>query len=116
MQMNIDKYMQYAFTRAIADHIFKNYDGVLKLDGDVGNKKNLIPEPKWLMQRRQWSRELRLRSLFCAGTAPCCGMPAVRTFRNRNVHGSGSHPYEGLLFLKHWYVGTIGSKFIGSSE
>jgi fructose-bisphosphate aldolase class II len=35
--------MQYAFTRPIADHMFTNYDGVLKVDGDVGNKKAYDP-------------------------------------------------------------------------
>ncbi len=35
--------MQYAFTRAIADHVFKNYDGVLRVDGEVGNKKAYDP-------------------------------------------------------------------------
>ena len=37
IKMNIDTDTQYAFTRAIADHMFKNYDGVLKVDGEVGN-------------------------------------------------------------------------------
>jgi len=31
--MNVDTDMQYAFTRAVASHVFKNYDGVLKFDG-----------------------------------------------------------------------------------
>ncbi|WP_107491526.1 class II fructose-bisphosphate aldolase, partial [Thermobifida fusca] len=39
VKMNIDTDTQYAFTRPIVDHIMKNYDGVLKVDGDVGNKK-----------------------------------------------------------------------------
>ncbi len=43
VKMNIDTDTQYAFTRAIADHMFKNYDGVLKVDGDVGNKKVYDP-------------------------------------------------------------------------
>lgn len=43
VKMNIDTDMQYAFTRAIAGHFFKNYDGVLKLDGEVGNKKAYDP-------------------------------------------------------------------------
>ena len=33
----------YAFTRAIADHCFRNHDGVLKVDGDVGHKKAYDP-------------------------------------------------------------------------
>lgn len=43
VKMNIDTDAQYAFTRAIADHFFKNYDGVLKVDGEVGNKKHYDP-------------------------------------------------------------------------
>ncbi|HTN55723.1 MAG TPA: class II fructose-bisphosphate aldolase, partial [Microbacterium sp.] len=41
--MNIDTDTQYAYTRAIADYMFKNYDGVLKVDGEVGNKKQYDP-------------------------------------------------------------------------
>ena len=43
VKMNIDTDTQYAFTRPIVDHMFKNYDGVLKIDGDVGNKKQYDP-------------------------------------------------------------------------
>jgi fructose-bisphosphate aldolase, class II len=43
VKMNIDTDTQYAFTRPIADHMLKNYDGVLKVDGEVGNKKKYDP-------------------------------------------------------------------------
>ncbi|MBE9374734.1 class II fructose-bisphosphate aldolase [Saccharopolyspora sp. HNM0983] len=43
VKMNIDTDTQYAFTRPIADHMFRNYDGVLKVDGEVGNKKSYDP-------------------------------------------------------------------------
>lgn len=43
VKMNIDTDTQYAFTRPVADHILKNYDGVLKIDGEVGNKKAYDP-------------------------------------------------------------------------
>ncbi|WP_017595730.1 class II fructose-bisphosphate aldolase [Nocardiopsis potens] len=43
VKMNIDTDTQYAFTRPIADHMLKNYDGVLKVDGEVGNKKQYDP-------------------------------------------------------------------------
>ena len=43
IKMNVDTDTQYAFTRPIADHFFKNYDGVLKIDGEVGNKKVYDP-------------------------------------------------------------------------
>ncbi|MDX8049189.1 class II fructose-bisphosphate aldolase [Lentzea sp. BCCO 10_0798] len=43
IKMNIDTDTQYAFTRPIAAHMFANYDGVLKIDGEVGNKKAYDP-------------------------------------------------------------------------
>ncbi|KID29272.1 class II fructose-bisphosphate aldolase [Prauserella rugosa] len=43
VKMNVDTDTQYAFSRPIADHFFKNYDGVLKVDGEVGNKKTYDP-------------------------------------------------------------------------
>ena len=43
VKMNVDTDMQYAFTRAVASHIFKNYDGVLKVDGELGSKKAYDP-------------------------------------------------------------------------
>ena len=43
VKMNIDTDTQYAFTRPVAGHMFANYDGVLKVDGEVGNKKNYDP-------------------------------------------------------------------------
>ncbi len=49
VKMNIDTDTQYAFTRAIADHMFKNYNEVLKVDGEVGEKKLYDP--------RSWGRE-----------------------------------------------------------
>ncbi|MFE7670772.1 class II fructose-bisphosphate aldolase [Streptomyces albidoflavus] len=43
VKMNIDTDTQYAFTRPVADHMFRHYDGVLKVDGEVGNKKQYDP-------------------------------------------------------------------------
>jgi fructose-bisphosphate aldolase, class II len=48
VKMNIDTDMQYAYTRAVADHVFRNYDGVLKIEGGVGDKKSYDP--------RRWGR------------------------------------------------------------
>jgi fructose-bisphosphate aldolase class II len=48
VKMNVDTDTQYAFTRPIVDHVMKNYDGVLKVDGEVGNKKVYDP--------RSWGR------------------------------------------------------------
>ena len=43
VKMNVDTDTQYAFTRPVAAHMFRNYDGVLKVDGEVGNKKAYDP-------------------------------------------------------------------------
>jgi fructose-bisphosphate aldolase class II len=43
IKMNVDTDTQYAFTRPIADYMLKNYDGVIKVDGGVGNKKQYDP-------------------------------------------------------------------------
>jgi fructose-bisphosphate aldolase class II len=43
VKMNVDTDTQYAFTRPLAGHMFTNYDGVLKVDGEVGNKKAYDP-------------------------------------------------------------------------
>jgi fructose-bisphosphate aldolase class II len=43
VKMNVDTDTQYAFTRPTAGHMFTNYDGVLKVDGEVGNKKAYDP-------------------------------------------------------------------------
>jgi fructose-bisphosphate aldolase, class II len=43
VKMNVDTDTQYAFTRPIVGHMFTNYDGVLKIDGEVGNKKAYDP-------------------------------------------------------------------------
>jgi fructose-bisphosphate aldolase class II len=43
VKMNVDTDTQYAFTRPVAAHMLQNYDGVLKIDGEVGNKKQYDP-------------------------------------------------------------------------
>jgi fructose-bisphosphate aldolase class II len=48
IKMNIDTDTQYAYTRPVVTHMFRNYDGVLKIDGEVGNKKMYDP--------RAWSK------------------------------------------------------------
>jgi fructose-bisphosphate aldolase class II len=48
IKMNIDTDAQYAFTRPVVEHMFRNYDGVLRIDGEVGNKKVYDP--------RAWGR------------------------------------------------------------
>ncbi len=43
VKMNVDTDTQYAFTRPVVDHMMKNYDSALKIDGEVGNKKTYDP-------------------------------------------------------------------------
>jgi fructose-bisphosphate aldolase class II len=43
IKMNVDTDTQYAFTRPVVAHMFANYEGVLKVDGEVGNKKLYDP-------------------------------------------------------------------------
>lgn len=43
VKMNIDTDTQYAFTRPIVTHVCENIEGMLKIDGEVGNKKVYDP-------------------------------------------------------------------------
>ena len=56
IKMNVDTDTQYAFTRPVVDWMMTNYEGVLKIDGEVGNKKKYDP--------RAWGKEAE------AGMAP----------------------------------------------
>ncbi len=49
VKMNVDTDTQYAFTRPVAGWMLGNYEGVLKVDGEVGNKKQYDP--------RAWGKE-----------------------------------------------------------
>ena len=51
VKMNVDTDTQYAFTRPVVDHMLTNYEGVLKIDGEVGNKKAYDPRA-WLKLAR----------------------------------------------------------------
>ena len=51
VKMNVDTDTQYAFTRPVAGHMFTNYDGVLKVDGEVGNKK--VYDPRSYMKKAE---------------------------------------------------------------
>jgi len=71
VKMNVDTDTQYAFTRPVAGHMFTNYEGVLKIDGEVGNKKQYDP--------RSWGK---------AGEA---GMAARVTHACEDLMSSGHH-------------------------
>ncbi|HTP65615.1 MAG TPA: class II fructose-bisphosphate aldolase [Geobacteraceae bacterium] len=66
VKMNIDTDTQYAFTRPIAGHMFSRYDGVLRVDGEMGDKKAYDPrtylalaEASMAERVKQAVRELR---------------------------------------------------------
>ena len=71
VKMNVDTDTQYALTRPIADHMFKNYDGVLKVDSDVGVKKSY--DPRTYMAKAEESMGARVvrscEDLLSAGTS-----------------------------------------------
>ncbi len=71
IKMNVDTDTQYAFTRPIAGHMFSNYDGVLKVDGEVGNKKTY--DPRTYMKAAETNMAARVtqacEDLLSAGTA-----------------------------------------------
>jgi fructose-bisphosphate aldolase, class II len=58
IKMNIDTDTQYAFTRPIAEHMFKNYDGVLKIDGEIGDKK--LYDPRGYLKKGEQGVATRL--------------------------------------------------------
>ena len=59
VKMNIDTDTQYAFTRPIVTHICENIEGVLKIDGEVGNKKNY--DPRSYLKKAEASLATRLQ-------------------------------------------------------
>jgi len=71
VKMNVDTDTQYAFTREVAGHMFANYDGVLKVDGEVGNKKAY--DPRSYMKVAEVGMAARVQraceDLLSAGTA-----------------------------------------------
>lgn len=71
IKMNIDTDTQYAFTRPVAAHMMQNYDGVLKIDGEVGNKKTYDP--------RSWGKKAE------------AGMAARVVEACENLRSAGSH-------------------------
>ncbi|AWT27098.1 Fructose-bisphosphate aldolase [Corynebacterium provencense] len=58
IKMNVDTDTQYAFTRPVAGHMFANYDGVLKIDGEVGNKK--VYDPRSYMKKAEEAMSVRV--------------------------------------------------------
>ena len=71
VKMNVDTDTQYAFTRPVAAWMFQHYDGVLKVDGEVGNKKQYDP--------RAWGKEAE------------AGMAARVVEACQNLRSAGTH-------------------------
>lgn len=70
IKMNVDTDTQYAFTRPIVEHMFKNYDGVLKIEGEVGNKK--VYDPRSYLKKAEEGIKERVKEAV------------------RNLHGEGT--------------------------
>ena len=75
VKMNVDTDMQYAFTKPVAAYMFTNYDGVLKIDGEVGNKK--VYDPRSYMKKAEASMSERVveacNDLHSAGRSVTAG-------------------------------------------
>jgi fructose-bisphosphate aldolase, class II len=69
VKMNVDTDAQYSYTRAVAGHMFAHYDGVLKIDGGIGEKK--LYDPRAWGRKAEASMALRVveacRQLGSAG-------------------------------------------------
>lgn len=64
VKFNLDTDLQYAYTRAVADHMFRHYDGVLQTDGSLGDKAAYDP--------RAWGRAAE--ASMAARVAEACAM------------------------------------------
>jgi fructose-bisphosphate aldolase class II len=58
IKMNVDTDCQYAFTRPIVEHMFKNYDGVLRIDGEMGDKK--VYDPRAYLKKGEAGMKARV--------------------------------------------------------
>jgi fructose-bisphosphate aldolase, class II len=78
VKFNLDTDLQYAYTRAVADHIFRNYDGVLQTDGGLGDKAAYDP--------RAWGRAAE--ASMAARVAEACEVlrSSGRTIASRLTH------------------------------
>ncbi len=76
VKMNIDTDTQYAFSRPVVDHVFKNYDGMLKIEGEVGNKKLYDP--------RAWGKKAE-RNMADRIIKACEDLRSTNTSLGRNI-------------------------------
>ena len=59
IKMNVDTDCQYWFTRPVLDHLMKNYDGVLRIEGEMGNKK--VYDPRSYLKQARTSMAERVK-------------------------------------------------------
>ena len=62
VKMNIDTDTQYAFSKPIVMHMCQNIDGMLKIDGEVGNKK--VYDPRSYLKRASRASATASKSLL----------------------------------------------------
>lgn len=80
VKMNVHTDTQYAFTRAVADHMFKHYDGVMRIDGEVGAKNDYLASTYLDLGRAGMTARVvqACEELKSAGKAMGCTRPSRR--------------------------------------
>lgn len=76
VKMNVDTDTQYAYTRPVVDHMMKNYDGVLRIEGEVGNKKVYDP--------RSWGKKAE-RNMADRIMQACQDLKSTGTSLRKNI-------------------------------
>ncbi len=68
VKMNIDTDTQYAFTRPIVGHMFAHYDGVLRVDGEMGDKKAYDPRTYLVLAEKAMAERVKRAVTELRGT------------------------------------------------
>lgn len=76
VKMNVDTDTQYAYSRPVVDHVMKNYDGMLKIEGEVGNKKVYDP--------RSWGKKAE-RAMADRIMQACVALRSTGTSLGKNI-------------------------------
>ena len=98
VKMNVDTDTQYAFSRPVADWMFENYDGVLKVDGEVGNSSGTTRGPGGKPPKQVWLPVVRTGPAP-AGTDPSRNAPFATLLR-RSRAGCG-HGFRAPTTTSH---------------
>ena len=108
--------LRCAFTRAVADHMFKHYDGVLKVDGEVGNKKVYDPRSYLALAEESMAKRVQQAASDLRGTGRRTpdDRDAVRKQEPVGEHGRGSGHAEteevtlyGRFIMKGYRTGAF---------